>query len=250
MDAVQLQGTSINDAKQQHHVCDTEQAPLLQPRNKHDAVLPMRHSAVDALFVRRLARLYGSALVPRWRSPETALLALLLVLAVGNEALTYFVGMLPSQLIVGLIQRDTSAFFSTLWRAALCTVGEALVISLIAWLTALLSMRWRRNLVTVLHERYLHARRFHAINQSRVDNPDQRVVQDATMLCTNLATILKSVAVPFVIVFYTWRVWALLGWSGPLTVYVRACCAVRAVVMCTHRPCTVYVSPERARGVC
>jgi ABC-type uncharacterized transport system fused permease/ATPase subunit len=157
---------------------------------QHGKALPA--SAVDALFLRRLTSLFVTCLVPSIRSPDVLLLVLLVAVVCGNQVLVYLVGLLPSQLIVGLIKRDTVLFMDVLWRAGLFTVGEALVVSFVAWLSGIVAMRWRRNLVTHLHSQYLNARCFFELNQQQMlDNPDQRVVQDATLLCTSLASYLR-----------------------------------------------------------
>ncbi len=179
------------------------------------------HSAVDLLFVRRLVRLMR-LMTPSVLSWEALLLAALVAAVCGNEALVYFVGMLPSQLIGGLVRRDAAVFFAVLWRAALYTTAEAVILSLISWGSGALALRWRARLVAAVHSRYLEGRSFYTVNQfhgAAVDNPDQRIVEDAALLCTTLATMFQSSSVIGVIVFYTQQVAALMGWIGPVTIY-------------------------------
>ena len=98
--------------------------------------LQSNRSAIDLLFLRRLWRIFVDVLV-RWKSKELVLLVVFVALICGNEVLIFFVGMLPSALITGLINRDSASFFNVLWRAALYTSGEAILLSLIAWLQGL-----------------------------------------------------------------------------------------------------------------
>ena len=174
-------------------------------------------SAVDSVFVLRLARLFGRVLMRGSRAPALLLTALVAMVC-GNEALVFFVGMLPSELIAGLINRSSAAFFSVLWKAALFTTGEAVLLSMIAWLTGTLALCWRDRLVSALHGKYLAGFRFFTANQA-LDNSDQRIVQDANLMTLTLVKIFKASAVPFVIAFYTYRVWSMLGWIGPVSIY-------------------------------
>ncbi len=173
---------------------------------------------MDLRFLRRLGRLAGAMGGPLLSL--SALLTVAVVAAVcGNEALVYLVGMVPSQLITGLVRRDSALFFDVLWRAALYTAAEAAIVSLIAWGSGTLALWWRRRLVAHLQERYLRGRRFFAV-LDRVDNPDQRIAEDAALLCVTLAGMLPSASVLGVIVFYTQQTAAVMGWMGPVAIYV------------------------------
>ncbi|CAF0842871.1 unnamed protein product [Adineta ricciae] len=52
-----------------------------------------------------------------------------------------------------------------------------------------------------------------------IDNPDQRITQDADALCRSLSVILPIVLIsPFTIVYYTYRTWEVTGYYGPLVI--------------------------------
>jgi ATP-binding cassette subfamily D (ALD) protein 4 len=175
-------------------------------------------AGVDLRFLRRLWRVTAAMCGPV-RSLSALLAVVVIAVVFANEALVYLVGMVPSNLITGLVRRDATLFFDVLWRAALYTVAEAVIVSLIVWGSGTLALWWRRRLVAHLQERYLRGRRFYSVLND-VDNPDQRIVEDASLLCTTLAGMLSSASVLGVIAFYTQQTAALLGWIGPVTVYV------------------------------
>ena len=198
----------------------SEASHLLQTSSNRRVCRPRKRtdSAVDWLFVKRLVRLF----VVMTHRTELLLLLGLIVMVCGNEVLVYFVGMLPSQLITGLINRDSDAFFNILWRAALFTISEAVILSIVSLLSGFLALRWREQLVTALHAKYLAELKFYTVNQfqtATVDNPDQRIVEDANLLCSALAGMFQTAAVPFLIAFYTWRVAAVMGWMGPVVIF-------------------------------
>ena len=199
---------------------------------------PRINSAVDLLFLKRLFSLL-KLMIPKVVSKEMAYLLILVLVVLGNEALVYFVGLLPSHLITGLVKKDSDAFFNVLWKAALFTIGEAVILSVIGFLSGLLALKWRQHLVGTIHTKYLDGMNFYALNQfygKSVDNPDQRIVEDANLLCTTLAKIFQSSAVPAVIIFYTQQgrkvfgvgfflsphtllVAQMMGWMGPVAIY-------------------------------
>jgi ATP-binding cassette subfamily D (ALD) protein 4 len=54
-----------------------------------------------------------------------------------------------------------------------------------------------------------------------IDNPDQRITQDADSLCRTLSTIIALVLIsPFTIGYYTYRTWEVTGYYGPLAIFI------------------------------
>jgi ATP-binding cassette subfamily D (ALD) protein 4 len=59
-----------------------------------------------------------------------------------------------------------------------------------------------------------------SLNQS-IDNPDQRITQDADSLCRSLSTILPLILIsPFTIGYYTYLTWQVTGYYGPLGILI------------------------------
>ena len=54
-----------------------------------------------------------------------------------------------------------------------------------------------------------------------IDNPDQRIAQDADSLCRTLSGIIPLLLIsPFTIAYYTYRTWQITGYYGPLGILV------------------------------
>jgi ATP-binding cassette subfamily D (ALD) protein 4 len=54
-----------------------------------------------------------------------------------------------------------------------------------------------------------------------IDNPDQRITQDADSLCRSLSTIIPLILIsPFTIGYYTYRTWEVAGYYGPLGIFI------------------------------
>jgi ATP-binding cassette, subfamily D (ALD), member 4 len=58
-------------------------------------------------------------------------------------------------------------------------------------------------------------------NRQSIDNPDQRIAQDADSLCRSLSLILPLVLIsPFTIAYYIYRTWQITGYYGPLAIII------------------------------
>lgn len=58
-------------------------------------------------------------------------------------------------------------------------------------------------------------------NSISIDNPDQRIAQDADNLCQKLSSIIPLVLIsPFSIAFYTYQTWKVTGFYGPLAIFI------------------------------
>ena len=54
---------------------------------------------------------------------------------------------------------------------------------------------------------------------SSIDNPDQRITQDADSLCRSLSNVIALIVIsPFTIAYYIYRTWQITGYYGPLSV--------------------------------
>ncbi len=54
-----------------------------------------------------------------------------------------------------------------------------------------------------------------------IDNPDQRIVQDADSLCRTLSIIIPLILIsPFTIAYYSYRTWQITGYYGPLSIFI------------------------------
>lgn len=88
-----------------------------------------------------------------------------------------------------------------------------------SWLAESLALTWRQQLTLHLQTRYLSHRHYlHLLNaHSPIDNPDQRITQDVSMLCMSLGQIAKVlVAAPLSILYYAYLTHGYVGPSGVL----------------------------------
>lgn len=54
-----------------------------------------------------------------------------------------------------------------------------------------------------------------------IDNPDQRIAQDADSLCRSLSTIIPLLLLsPFIIAYYGYRTWKITGFYGPVAITI------------------------------
>jgi ATP-binding cassette subfamily D (ALD) protein 4 len=54
-----------------------------------------------------------------------------------------------------------------------------------------------------------------------IDNPDQRIVQDADSLCRTLSVIIPLILIsPFTIAYYSYRTWQITGYYGPISIFI------------------------------
>eukprot|EP00850_Spirogloea_muscicola_P014168 SM000100S09395 [mRNA] locus=s100:158570:166525:+ [translate_table: standard] len=167
-------------------------------------------AAVDWSFALRLLRL---ARLARARG------ALLLVaLALAHVLVTAQVGQLAGLFYKALVDGNASLF----WRAVKCNVlwyGLATLGSAAQqWAAEWLSLGWRRNLTQAAHESYCRNANVYRVGLhfQELDNPDQRIAQEISSFCRGLADFLaKTVAAPFMVLYYGWWTWSRMGWYAP-----------------------------------
>ncbi|XP_061125440.1 ATP-binding cassette sub-family D member 4 isoform X2 [Syngnathus typhle] len=81
---------------------------------------------------------------------------------------------------------------------------------------------WRKMLTESLHAAYFRGRVYYTLNVLRedVDNPDQRLSQDAERLCKQMSTMAaRLIASPFTLAYYAYRCFESTGWLGPLSIF-------------------------------
>uniref|UniRef100_A0A8L8KCV4 ABC transmembrane type-1 domain-containing protein n=1 Tax=Heligmosomoides polygyrus TaxID=6339 RepID=A0A8L8KCV4_HELPZ len=94
----------------------------------------------------------------------------------------------------------------------------------VSFLTWLLNISMRRNLVSALHRLYFSRDayfRLNSVDNAGIDNPDQRITQDAERMCSKLAKdIFPYILIaPGVIAFYTYKTWMTAGPFGVAIIY-------------------------------
>uniref|UniRef100_A0A1I7TFI2 ABC transporter domain-containing protein n=1 Tax=Caenorhabditis tropicalis TaxID=1561998 RepID=A0A1I7TFI2_9PELO len=148
-----------------------------------------------------------------------ALTALTVAASVGNEIVNYKTGVIPGKFYVALIEKDEPKFWHIFWVASLCYIGLCLLMALMNFFSWCLYIQQRKNLVQCLHKIYYKNNFYYQLNgvdDHGIDNPDQRITQDADKLTKLLGTsIIPTVLLsPFIISYYGVRVWETAGGWG------------------------------------
>eukprot|EP00057_Strongylocentrotus_purpuratus_P019410 XP_011673884.1 PREDICTED: ATP-binding cassette sub-family D member 4 [Strongylocentrotus purpuratus] len=177
---------------------------------------------LDMVFMKRLCHLLP-VLFLSWKSAQTILFFLLLLIAGGEQGAAYFVGLIPSQFYVVLPAKDWSGFLTVLWQSLLYIILISLIKSAKTYISKLLYVRWREAMTAHLHKLYFKAFNYYKLNvlqTGNVDNTDQRITQDVERLCNQLSLVVPTLIVsPFTIATYTYLTYEITGYLGPLVIY-------------------------------
>ncbi|KJH40181.1 ABC transporter, ATP-binding protein, partial [Dictyocaulus viviparus] len=116
-------------------------------------------------------------------------------------------------------------FWNLFWKATLIYLGQCLLLATMTFFSWILNVVFRKNLVTALHNLYFRNNtyyRLNSIDDIGIDNPDQRITQDADRMCTILSKNIYPYLLisPGVIAFYTWKTWETAGPFGTGIIYV------------------------------
>ncbi|KAF1751416.1 hypothetical protein GCK72_017970 [Caenorhabditis remanei] len=147
------------------------------------------------------------------------LTAVTIAASVGNEIVNYKTGVIPGKFYVALIEKDEPKFWHIFWVASLCYIGLCLLMALMNFFSWCLYIQQRKNLVQCLHKLYYRNNFYYQLNgvdDQGIDNPDQRITQDADKLTKLLGTsIIPTVLLsPFIISYYGVKVWNTAGGWG------------------------------------
>jgi putative ATP-binding cassette transporter len=156
----------------------------------------------EATFHPRLWTRFWSMTWPYWKSEEKwsawGLLIIVLLLSAAVTGLNVVLTYVNNYLLTALSTRHVHDFYKWLFvNAGIFVIGTPIVVYA-QWTQNKLSVNWRRWLTGRLLDRYFQERAFYAVNlRSNVDNPDQRLTQDANdftaMSLGFLLTIFQSV---------------------------------------------------------
>ncbi|XP_065187603.1 lysosomal cobalamin transporter ABCD4-like [Sycon ciliatum] len=177
---------------------------------------------LDWRFVKQVWRVTKIAFVSH-KQQATLLALAMLVTAIGEKFLEYYVGLIPSQFYSVLPMRNKHAFLHLLAKALGFIIGVALTKSLATFFSQLVYVTWRRDLVEYIQNLYTSDNAFFHLNCVRrsVDNPDQRITQDVDRFCNQFSQqLLQLILAPFTIVFYSYKTWTQVGWFAPVFVYI------------------------------
>ena len=120
---------------------------------------------------------------PYWVSSEKwqafGLLALLLLLLAGVNALNVILNFANGAIMNALAARDMPLFTAKVWLLLEVFVVGVFIVVFYKWVRDKLGLTWRRWLTNSILEKYFASRNYYRINNdATIDNPDERIAQD------------------------------------------------------------------------
>lgn len=117
-------------------------------------------------------------------------LSLVLAMLVGINILNVQISYAERAVLTSLQEKESLEFWHNIIRYALTFVVGIPLVGLFGWVKGKLHMAWRDWLTRHLLAKYYDNDHFHKINSDpRVDNPDQRLQQDVSLVCDKVMTI-------------------------------------------------------------
>ncbi|XP_060031449.1 lysosomal cobalamin transporter ABCD4 isoform X2 [Erinaceus europaeus] len=176
---------------------------------------------LDVQFLKRFLQIQR-VLFPSWSSQNALMFLTLLCVALLEQLVIYQVGLIPSQYYGVLGNKDLDGFKSLTFLAVVLIVLNSMLKSFDQFTCNLLYVSWRKDLTEHLHQLYFRGRVYYTLNVLRddVDNPDQRISQDAERLCRQLSSMASKLIIsPFTLVYYTSQCVQSTGWLGPVSIF-------------------------------
>ncbi|KAL1921730.1 uncharacterized protein VTP21DRAFT_10372 [Calcarisporiella thermophila] len=228
--AYQYEVESIKDDDHESSVAATASFQNLQATSTTTSLTPTQSSLTrqhgfDSLFFSRFTRLLRILFLPL--SARRGLFWFYLVflsLCTLTEFIYYFVGLLPSKFYKILLS-ENSGDFKLLVLESLVLVGLAgSAKAVVSYMCGLFSLKIRRILTVYFQNLYIQPGTLYKLallHESRVDNPDQRITQDIDKFAECIGKISEELSVtPLLIIYYTYKCWAVGGIFGPLFIYL------------------------------
>ncbi|XP_068432824.1 lysosomal cobalamin transporter ABCD4 [Clinocottus analis] len=176
---------------------------------------------LDWTFVQRFCSIQ-KVLFPSWTSPSVLMFGTLLVVTLTEQLIIYQVGVLPSHFYSVLADKDYSGFQSLVGTAMVLILLNSTLKSIDQYICNQMYVSWRRTLTESLHTSYFQGRVYYTLNVLReeIDNPDQRISQDAERLCKQMSTMASRLIVsPFTLAYYSYHCFYSTGWIGPVSIF-------------------------------
>lgn len=131
---------------------------------------------------------------------------------------------LTGQFYSVFVDGDRHGFWKLCGHSAMMFSIAAILFAVLSFLAEYFAYLWRERLTRFMLDLYSQNKRFYWLEH--IDNPDQRIAQDLSLLCTTLATILKELAaVPYNLFYYSLLVYRQLhSIKIMLAVYVWFIC--------------------------
>ncbi|XP_072536373.1 lysosomal cobalamin transporter ABCD4 isoform X2 [Salminus brasiliensis] len=189
-------------------------------------MVPLRNTGLkrpklDWKFVQRFFSIL-KIIFPNWLNQNVLMFGTLLGVTLLVQLVIYQVGLIPSQFYSVLSQKNYSKFQELVLFAILLILLNSVVKSVEQYICSLLYVSWRKSLTEDLHRGYFWGRCYYTLSVLRkdIDNPDQRISQDAERLCKQLSTMASRFVIsPFTVSYYTYQCFNSTGWIGVLCIF-------------------------------
>nr|XP_057912833.1 ATP-binding cassette sub-family D member 4 [Doryrhamphus excisus] len=193
----------------------------MSPLEKSNGTRTSQRPKLDWKFVQRFCSIQ-KVLFPSWSNKSVLMFGTLLGITLVEQLIIYQVGVLPSRFYNVLADKDSKGFKSLLLTAMVVIVLNSFLKSLDQYVSNLMYISWRKTLTESLHTAYFQGRVYYTLNVLRedIDNPDQRISQDAERLCKQMSTMASRLLVsPFTLAYYTYHCFYSTGWMGPVIIF-------------------------------
>jgi ATP-binding cassette subfamily D (ALD) protein 2 len=136
--------------------------------------------------------------LPSWKSREAALLALHTLSLVARTFLSLYVAHLDGALVRALVARRLGLFVQLMAQWMLIALPSSLCNALIKYLESMLATAFRSRLTAYATEHYMRREVYYRVLNldDRVRNADQRLTDDLSAFCTNLAHVHSQLSKP------------------------------------------------------
>uniref|UniRef100_A0A3Q4HQJ9 ATP-binding cassette, sub-family D (ALD), member 4 n=1 Tax=Neolamprologus brichardi TaxID=32507 RepID=A0A3Q4HQJ9_NEOBR len=178
-------------------------------------------SSLDWRFVQRFCSIQ-KVLFPSWTSQSVLMFGTLLGVTLAEQLIIYQVGVLPSHFYNVLADKNYSGFRSLVGTAMVLILFNSTLKSIDQYICNQMYVSWRKTLTESLHSAYFQGRVYYTLNVLRedIDNPDQRISQDAERLCKQMSSMASRLIIsPFTLTYYTYHCFYSTGWIGPVSIF-------------------------------
>ena len=191
--------------------------------------LPPAHvrPGLNAAFLHQVNAIL-TIIIPRWRSKESALLAMHAACLLGRTYLTIVVANIEGRINGALVSGNGRAFFKNIGWFLLSGLAGSSINHQIKFLQSKISIAFRTRLTRYIHDLYLNDKlayyKLPNLDGGTNGNADQYITHDVTLFCDAAASLFSSLGKPmvdlFVLNYQLYRSLGRLGISALLINYV------------------------------
>jgi ABC-type uncharacterized transport system fused permease/ATPase subunit len=178
---------------------------------------------VNAVFFRRLRRIL-QIILPGMMSKEATLLGVLTALLIGRTASSVAIARCVGRSAQYLVARQWDELGRSLARFVALTIPAAVINSGLKYASTMLALSWRERLSDKVHESYLKGMNFYKATAlagpDSIDHADQRVTQDISNFCSELAELYSTLFKPVMdVIVFTGSYARFMGWKSVAVMY-------------------------------